>query len=163
MAHHNGTEQYALKSNEGDPIWFLGTLMTVKAGEKETGGTFSLIECDMPAGFGPPPHIHQTEDEAFYILEGEVTVFCGRDSWLAEPGSFVFLPKGVQHRFVVGDDAPARMLQLTLPARFEHFATEVGEPATERTLPPPSPPDIEKLVSTAKKYDIDIMVPSPGH
>lgn len=151
---------YALDAGEGDAIWFLGTLMSVKAGHEQTGGGFTLIECEMPVGFGPPPHIHHTEDEAFYMLEGEITVFCGDQTWKARAGSFVFLPKGITHGFTVDGAEPARMLQLTLPAQFEHFAADVGDPATERAIPPPAAPDVAKLVSIAALYNIDIKAPS---
>lgn len=161
MSNVASQKQYALDAAEGDAVWFLGTLMTVKAGHEQTGGAFTLIEAEMPAGFGPPPHTHHNEDEAFYILAGELTIFCGDETWKATAGAFVFLPKGVPHRFIVGGSEPAKMLQLTLPAGFERFAAEMGEPARTRTLPPQSVPDVEKLVSLAANYNIDINVP-PG-
>lgn len=151
---------YTLSAGEGRSIWFLGTLMTVIAGDEQTGGAYTLIDATMPAGFGPPPHIHRAEDELFFMLEGKITVYCGEETWELEPGMAAFLPKGVVHRFVVSEDGPARMLQLTNPAGFEHFAAEVGEPATEAVLPPPSVPDIAKLVSVAAQHNIDILPPA---
>jgi quercetin dioxygenase-like cupin family protein len=59
-----------------------------------------------PAGFGPPPHLHHREDEAFYVLEGQMTVTCGEQTWTATPGSFVLLPRGIPHAFTVA--APGR-------------------------------------------------------
>jgi mannose-6-phosphate isomerase-like protein (cupin superfamily) len=159
MSSTTSQQHYALNSREGNATWFLGTLMTVKAGHEETGGAFTLIEAEMPAGFSPPPHVHHDEDEAFYILAGELTVFCNEETFKAGAGSFIFLPKGSTHSFTVEGSEPARMLQLTLPAGFEHFAAEVGEPAQTLTLPPPAVPDVAKLVSVAAKYNIDINVP----
>lgn len=60
---------YLLTPADGPHLWFLDTRMTVKAGADQTGGAFTLIEWSAPAGFGPPRHIHDREDEAFYILE----------------------------------------------------------------------------------------------
>jgi quercetin dioxygenase-like cupin family protein len=152
---------YMLDGHEGDAIWFLGTRMTVKTTGEQSGGAFTLIECECPAGFSPPPHIHQVEDEAFYILEGVVHVTCGDATWPVETGGFVFLPKGIPHRFVVSDDAPARMLQLTTPSQFEHFAAESGTPATHGGMPEPGEPDIPRLLAAAARHSIEIL-PPPG-
>ncbi|HET7093447.1 MAG TPA: quercetin 2,3-dioxygenase [Thermomicrobiales bacterium] len=143
---------YLLGPDEGDGYWFLGTLMTVKAGEAQTGGAFTLIEQIAPAGFGPPPHVHRAEDEAFYILDGELRVTCGERTWDAPAGSFVFLPRGVPHAFTVAGDRPSRLLQLTTPAQFERFVAEIGEPAAQPTLPPPGEPDVPRLFAAMTKY-----------
>src|SRR5579883_2130474 len=94
----NTTETgYRLAAGEGEAIWFLGTLMTVKAGAEQTGGAFSLPDQTLPPGFTPPPHIHLREDEAFYILEGVLSISCGEQRWQAGPGDFVFMPRGIPH------------------------------------------------------------------
>jgi mannose-6-phosphate isomerase-like protein (cupin superfamily) len=116
----------------------------------------------LPPGFSPPPHIHHTEDEAFYILTGRLNVFCGDKNWSAESGSFVFLPRGLVHGFSAVGDERVKILQITLPAGFEHFAREMGEPARDFTLPPQAPPDVEKLLGLAAKYGYEILGPSRG-
>lgn len=55
---------YVLIEDEGEAIWFLGTLATVKAGRARSGNAISVVEIELPAGFAPPPHIHHMEDEA---------------------------------------------------------------------------------------------------
>ena len=153
---------YLLVPQEGQATWFLGTLMTVKAGGDQTRGAFTLLEWMAPPGFAPPPHIHHEEDEAFYILEGAMTVTCGDSTWQATPGSFVFLPRGVVHGFHIAEGTPLRGLQLTVPAGFEHFIAEVGEPARTLTLPPPAAPNIEKLMAAAARNHLEILGPPPS-
>lgn len=153
---------YVLGPEDGQATWFLGTLMTVKAGARQTGNAFTLLEWTAPVGFSPPPHVHREEDEAFYIFDGEMTVTCGERSWQAGPGAFVFLPRGVSHGFTVTGNAPLRGLQLTVPAGFEHFIAQAGEPAQAPTLPPPAAPDVEKLVAAAAEHGIDILIPPPS-
>lgn len=153
---------YALLREDGKSIWFLGTLMTVKADAEATGNAFTLIEQLLPPGFAPPPHVHHAEEEAFYILEGQLTVTCGDRMWSVGPGSFVFLPRGITHTFRVEGSAPARMLQVTAPAGFERFAQDVGETALALTLPPPTPPDVQRLVAVAAKHHIEIKAPPPS-
>jgi mannose-6-phosphate isomerase-like protein (cupin superfamily) len=151
------SDGFMLDREQGDAIWFLGTRMTVKAGSEATGGALTLIDCECPAGFTAPPHVHMVEDEAFYILEGEIEVTCDTTRWTVEPGGFVFLPKGLPHRFEVSSDGPARFLQLTTPAQFERFAADTGSRATRPGLPAPSEPDIERLLAAAARHDIRIL------
>ena len=146
-------------ANEGEAFWFLGNLMTVKAGAAETNGGFTLIEAISPAGFAPPPHVHRDEDEAFYVLEGEMSVTCGADHWVVGPGGFVMLPRGIAHSFSVSERGPLKMLQLSLPSQFERFVAEFGEPARERVLPAPSEPDIARLIDVMGNYGIEIAGP----
>lgn len=77
------TGGYHLGPGEGEPTWFLDTLMIVKAGTEQTGGAFTLLEWSAPRGFGPPSHVHHREDEVFYILDGSMDVVCGEQRWTA--------------------------------------------------------------------------------
>ncbi len=70
-------EGYHHGADEGEAIWFGDALMTVKAGAGDTHGAFTFIECLAPEGFAPRMHVHSGEDEAFYVLSGEMTVACG--------------------------------------------------------------------------------------
>jgi hypothetical protein len=120
-----------------------------------------LIEQLLPAGSGPPVHIHRDEDEAFYVVEGKGTFYLDDKPFQAGPGSFMFLPRGVKHTFQIDAGGPARTLILTGPnGNFEKFVREMGRPAQSLTLPvQDGPPDIEKLTATAAKYNIDIVGP----
>jgi len=152
---------YLVAHDEGEAIWFLGTLMTVKATSATTGGAFGLIEQELPSGFATPRHIHHREDEPFFVLEGEVTFQCGERMLVAGPGAFVFLPRGIAHGFQVTSDTPARLLQFNFPAGIEQFFVEAGQPASTRSLPPAEPPDLDKVMTLAEKYDFEIVAP-PG-
>ena len=66
-----------LRAGEGRSAWVVGDLYTVKASGEDTGGAFALIEVRVPPGWGPPPHIHRREDEAFCILDADITLRCG--------------------------------------------------------------------------------------
>jgi quercetin dioxygenase-like cupin family protein len=155
----DGNHPYVLSREEGTSVWFLGTLMTVKASGETTSNGFGLIEQVLPPGFAPPPHIHHNEDEAFYLLEGNITFQCGDQTFNATAGSFVYLPRGIVHGFTVAADQPARLLQINTPAGLEHFFVEMGESAPALTLPPPAPPDVEKLLRLASKYHFEIQGP----
>lgn len=153
------SEHYALAEGDAEALWFLGTLATIKADGARTGGALGLVEFTHPPGFATPRHIHHTEDEAFYVLAGAMRGYCGDRTWRATPGSFVWLPRGVPHGYAVDGDEPLRTLAISLPAGFEQFVAAAGEPTRERTLPPPSPPDVEKLHAAATRYGQEILGP----
>lgn len=156
-----GANGYALAPGEGEGLWFFNGLFTVKAGGPDTRDAFTLIEAHLPDDLEVPPHVHHREDEGFYVLEGELTIICGEETWTAGPGSFAMLPRGIPHSFSVVGNGQARMLQLSWPAQFERFAAEMGEPAAEMVLPEPREVDVPRLLSVAPKYGIE-MLPPPG-
>jgi quercetin dioxygenase-like cupin family protein len=138
------------------PIYFLGLPTLVRATAQTTSGAFGLIEqLMMPPGFASPYHTHHREDEAFYVLEGDMAfVFDG--AWTkAGPGTYIFGPRNIPHGFKVVGDVPARILLLCTPGGFEQFVVELSEPA-------PAPPDMAKLVAMAAKYGIDVHGPLPN-
>jgi quercetin dioxygenase-like cupin family protein len=157
------TRPYALAREEGQAVWFLGTLVIVKATDEQTGGAFGLIDNVLPVGFSSPYHVHRNEDESFYVVEGEMTFYVGEERVKAGPGAWLYGPREIPHGFEVEGTAPARILLLNTPAGFEGFPVEVGEPAKELALPPAEPPDMERLMAIAAKYDIEILGPLPGH
>jgi glyoxylate utilization-related uncharacterized protein len=85
--------------------------MSVKA----EGAGLSLLEATEPPGFGPPLHIHHDAAEAFYVLEGEYSIFLEERSTMCPAGSFIYIPAGVRHGFRVGD-VPSKKLNLYVPA-----------------------------------------------
>ena len=158
---------YLLDENEGEAFWLLGMLETVKIGSEDTGGEYGLLELVVPAGVGPPWHVHHEEDEWFYVLDGEVTVWVADTKLSLKAGSFAFGPKGVPHTFYV-ESGQARFLVGFQPMQFEGFLREVGEPAPERVIPPPleGHPDMERLAPIAKRNGFEILGPPgppPGH
>ena len=154
-------QPYALARSEGSALWFLGTLSYVKATSEMTRGAFGLVEQVIPVGLASPYHVHRVEDEAFYLIEGQVS-FVFNSRWLkAGPGAFVFGPRDIPHGFRVEGTDPAKLVVLVTPGGFERFVVEMSEPATTAALPPPSPPDMQKLMTVAAKYKIEILGPLP--
>jgi mannose-6-phosphate isomerase-like protein (cupin superfamily) len=152
---------YLLRPTDGPDLWFLDTRMSIKAGGEQTHGAFALIEWAAPTGFAPPLHLHDREDEGFYLLEGEITVECGERSWQAGPGDFAFLPRGIPHTFLV-THGPARGLQITAPAGFDRFIAELGRPAEHPGLPTPAEPDLRRLIEAGERYGHQILGPPPS-
>jgi quercetin dioxygenase-like cupin family protein len=152
----------ALRRDEGEAIWFLGVLATIKASKETTDGRVAVIEHLAPQGAGSPLHKHTREDEWFYVIEGELTFWVDGKVIDAPAGSFVYGPRGLPHTFVVRSPE-ARFLLVAEPAGFDGFMLALSEPAQTLTLPPDSvqPPPLEQLGATAAEYGIEILGP-PG-
>jgi quercetin dioxygenase-like cupin family protein len=93
----------------------------LKASATSTGGAFTLIESRTNGG--APPHVHEREDEAMYVLDGLIVVHVGDDEFTVDAGGFVYMPRGVLHDWdVIGSSA--RVLILATPGGLERFLDE---------------------------------------
>lgn len=144
---------------EGERIWFANSLMIMKARAADTNGEFGLVESVAPPGYSPPLHVHSREDETFWVLEGELTVVCGEETYVAGPGTMAFLPRGVPHTFRVDGDVPARLTTLITPGGMEEFFAKVGRPAEDFGLPPAGPVDVEAMARWSGEYGMKIVGP----
>ncbi|MBC7593515.1 MAG: quercetin 2,3-dioxygenase [Kineosporiaceae bacterium] len=144
-------------------FWYMGALLHMRALASDTGGAYSIVEEHLPQGFAPPFHRHENEDEAFLVLEGELTFWNDETRSSAGPGSFVMLPRGLEHTWRV-DSPTARVLNILSPAGFERFFMDAGEPARELAMPPAlnGPPDVERLAHISAEYQVEITGPPPG-
>jgi quercetin dioxygenase-like cupin family protein len=161
------TDGYLLDRDEGEAYWLLGMLQTIKIGRDDTDGQYGLLEIVVPEGVGSPWHVHPEEDEWFYVLEGEITVWIADTRLSLKAGSFAFGPKGVPHTFYA-EAGGAKALVGFAPMQFEGFQRAVGEPAPERVLPPPleGHPDMDLLLPIAARNGMQILGPPgppPGH
>jgi mannose-6-phosphate isomerase-like protein (cupin superfamily) len=79
--------------------------------------TFGIIE--IQPGRVLEAHVHAGEDDAFYILEGEMIFMFGSEETAAPPGTFVLVPPGIEHAFRNDGAVPVRMLNIHAPAGFD--------------------------------------------
>lgn len=92
-----------------------GRPLTFKLRGHQTGGRLTAIENVIPPGEGPPLHAHANEDEAWYVLEGQLRFKLDSEISTAPAGSFVFAPRGTAHCFVNTGTQPARILFCSHP------------------------------------------------
>jgi mannose-6-phosphate isomerase-like protein (cupin superfamily) len=104
------------------PEWL--PVYAVKAGADDTEGRFSMPE--VVVTHDVPLHIHSSDDESFYMLEGELEVMFEGRTYTARPGDFTLLPHSVPDAIRrLSDEAP-RLLQVSAPGGFESFAGAVA-------------------------------------
>jgi quercetin dioxygenase-like cupin family protein len=101
-------------------------VFAVKARSEDTGGGFSVLEVAVVGG-GVPLHIHHNDDEVLYMLEGELEVTFDGRVYTAKPGDFMLLPRGIPHAVRPTSDVAPRLLQVSSPGGFEHFAEDLVE------------------------------------
>jgi len=140
----------------GQPRWFFGMLAEVKASAADTGGQYTLVEMTAPPGLEAPLHVHHTEDEGFYVLEGRVTVVVGDDTVELAAGKHAFGPRGIPHRFTVGPDG-ARMVWVLTPGGFEDLVEAASMPAETPTVPPPSVAPPENVAEIVAQHGNEVL------
>ena len=132
-------DAFAVRSGEGEARWWLGALAVIKATAADTDGHLTVVDVTDPPGVEAPLHVHHREDEAFWVLEGDVTFEIGGQTIEASAGDFVFGPRDVPHRYKVGDEG-SRMLFILTPGGFEGLVRATSDPAGSLTLPPADHP-----------------------
>jgi mannose-6-phosphate isomerase-like protein (cupin superfamily) len=153
-------EAVVVRSGEGQSVrWGPAGIIRFIAGAGSTNGEFSICEVIEPPGSAAPLHVHRAEAEGFYILEGTIELTCGAETVTARAGDFVYGPRNVPHKYVVGGDRPARLLLLFSRPGFESFFAEGGSPIDQPPAGPPNPEAMRRLVA---KYDMELLE-MPAH
>ncbi len=163
MSTETAPTAYRLASGDGlADVWWKTGRITVKAGPEQTGNAFSQFVLDDPLGGGPPLHVHHNEDETFYVLEGQVTMFIGDEQIDLEAGDYCFGPRDIPHAYLVRSER-ARMLVTISPSGSEQIFVTLGvpvtgaEPPTDTVMPPM--PEMARLFGA---YGAEILGPPPS-
>jgi quercetin dioxygenase-like cupin family protein len=107
-------------------FWLIGTHVTILADHTTTDGKYDLIEGYFPPGAQTPPHRHTRYSEQVYTLEGEFTVWVGKDKVVIGPGESAFIPAGTPHVVAALGDRPARGLTVASPSGFARLIEATG-------------------------------------
>ncbi len=128
---------YVLTNENSPAFWLIDNLWMPLAGGVLTNGNLCLIEQICGTGIGGPPTHSHPSDEGLYVIEGHCTFNAGGETIDAGPGTFLSIPRYVEHSFTV--DAPhSRLLNFYTPAGFEMLLMSIATPATERKPPVPN-------------------------
>ena len=150
--------------DEGNSFWLAGALYTAKAVGKDTGSAFTLVEANTPPKGRSLPKIHHRADTTFYVLEGELEFMVEDELSVVGAGYFLYVGRGHWHTYENLGTGPARHLEMITPAGIEKFFEEVSVPALEGSSPPPfEEGDLERILSIAPKYGLEIRPPSQTH
>jgi quercetin dioxygenase-like cupin family protein len=140
------------------PIDEVAVLLT---GE-QTGGKLFMAEATVPPGCGNLPHIHDREDETFYLHQGTLSIQVGDKALLASPGDVVQLPRGVMHCFQNTGNVNAKFLIVAAPAGLEKFFEEGFYPAVDwpNAMPPMNDEFMGRVMTAAAKCGLTFLPPA---
>ena len=114
-----------------------------------------VLEMTLPVGSAPPLHVHDTLDDTWYILDGQMVVRCGAEALVARAGDWVSMPRGVPHAFRVVGQREARILLVHDNASFRDLIRDISTPATAHVVPSnPTFPPMEELARIAASHDL---------
>lgn len=140
-----------LRPGEGEEVQVGPARASLKAVRESTGGTFSMTETTIGPGFpGPVAHVHREMHDAFYVLEGTLTLRLGDEEVEAPAGTFACVPPGVVHTFSNPSDEPVRFLNINTPGGWEDYLRDLGA-----AIPAHGPPDPERMAELASKHDFE--------
>ena len=138
---------------------------TLLARGEDTGGRFALCVNEVTRGKEPRPHIHEREDEFYYVLEGEIEAYCGAEVYQVRAGEIVFLPHGMPRTFncvtqsarilvqataVDGESVSADRFLLAMAALW----VDLGDAASDPTV------FQEKILKIAAAHHVSLVPPS---
>ena len=142
------------QGRHGRDVLLLGNTHHNKAEGQDTGGAWALIEQEVTGG-NPPLHLHEREDEAFYVLQGRLRVTVGDEDIEGSAGSFVLAPRGVPHTYARLPGEALRLLVLVSPSGLERMFEEIA------ALPEHEQRDPDALGQVAARYGVRVLGPPP--
>jgi len=142
------------RADEGERHGVIGNTIIFKSIGEETNEAAFIWETQSPPGSMVPPHIHHTEDEFIYLVEGELKVTIGEETHLAHPGDLVKMPRNVPHAILSTGSIAAKSLWTVIPAgKMEDLFRALA------ALPANQPPDPVKIAQIFAEHNIQLLPP----
>lgn len=135
---------YAYSPGDSPAYWNFGTYWRLLSTSDTTKGRSTTFDELFPKGVVAPPHVHAHEEEAFFVLEGDLVFTLGDDDReiTAPPGTYVYIPPGTRQSFRCGSTV-GRVYNTLVPGGFDHGIVDHGTPAPQVVMPPPGTSALE--------------------
>jgi quercetin dioxygenase-like cupin family protein len=133
---------------DGKVVSVLRDQSTFKVLSEETGGAYAILEQKIPAGHGPPLHVHRHETEIFYVLEGQFEITIGDQKVTASVGAMAVGPRDIPHTFRNTGLKDGRLLLTVIPGRFANYFIDVDGMNDD---------DLASIKALIAKYDVEIL------
>ena len=144
-----------VRANEGPTVWAVQDTYTIKASSTQTKGLFGFIEATVPPGGGPEPHAHNDQDETFYLTSGELEFVDGDRVFTAVAGDFVYVPRGIRHRFKNRSRHAAKMIFMWTPGGPEEEFLQLETARPGEQSPPVGPEQMAQLIDMSRRLNVD--------
>jgi quercetin dioxygenase-like cupin family protein len=122
----------------------------------DTGGEYCLQEVSLASGMGVPRHTHTREDEAYYVLSGELEVTVGDEAFILRAGDTLIAPRDIPHQLRNSGKVENHYLLVFSPSGFEEFLKATAVPAPDNAVAPTEPPAVavRNVLELAADYGI---------
>jgi quercetin dioxygenase-like cupin family protein len=122
----------------------------------DTGGKYCLLEVSLASGMGVPRHMHTREDEAYYVLSGELEVTVGDEAFILRAGDTLIAPRDIPHQLRNSGKVENHYLLVFSPSGFEEFLKATAVPAPDNAVAPTEPPAVavRNVLELAADYGI---------
>ena len=140
------------KPGEGQLVNALGRHVMRITGAATTNAV-AIWETFVQPGEGAPLHVHEREEEIFYVMKGQFQFWCGDDTVLIDEGGTMALPRGIPHRYQNMSSDEGHLLVAAVPGGFERFFMEAEEQV---------PLSIEETVTLAAKFGVTLLPQENG-
>lgn len=139
-----------------EAVCWLGEEGRFLLNKEDTGGLYSFYQITTQPGSGPPLHIHETADEAFFVNAGTYEFEVGGVTEVIPTGTVIFGPRGVPHRFRNIGEEPGQLLVIATPGGVENFFIGLSKLVAD------GPPDWDKMAELARSNEMQGFRPPPG-
>ena len=122
----------------------------------DTGGAYCLLEVGLAPGMSVPRHTHTREDEAYFVLVGELEVTVGDKVFILRSGDCLMAPRDIPHQLRNSGDVENHYLLVFSPSGFEEFMRVTAVRAPDNAAAPTKPPAIpvQKVHKLATDFGI---------
>jgi quercetin dioxygenase-like cupin family protein len=123
---------------------------------EDTGGAYSVLDVRVAPGKGVPRHTHTREDEALFVISGELEAIVGDEVFTLRGGETLIAPRNIPHQLRNSGNAPNHYLIMFSPAGFEEFLKATSVPAPDESVAPTEPPAVavQNVFELAASYGI---------
>jgi quercetin dioxygenase-like cupin family protein len=123
----------------------------------DTGGAYCLLEVSLAPGMMVPRHTHTREDEAYYVLSGELEIVVGGETFVLRAGDSLMAPRDIPHRLRNSGSVENHCLLMFSPSGFEGFLKVTALPAPDNARAPTEAPAVavQNVHELAASYGIE--------
>jgi len=123
---------------------------------EDTGGAYCLLDLRVAPGKSVPRHTHTREDEALFVLSGELEATVGHEIFTLRAGETLFAPRNIPHQLRNPGSVANHYLIMFSPSGFEEFLKAKSVPAPDNAVAPTDPPPaaVQNVFQLASDYGI---------
>jgi len=151
-------QRKVVNRDDVEPVCWFGEEGRFLLRKEDTGGLYSFYQITTSPNSGPPLHVHETSDEAFFVNKGSYEFEVGGVTEVINAGTVIYGPRGVPHRFLNIGKEPGELLVVATPGGVENFFIGLAE------LVASGRPDWEKMQDLANRHNMrGFQVPRGRH